>query len=309
MKSKNQTTSTRIKLASAGPELSRITHGLWRLKDWGKGPAEIQEMIHAALSLGVTTFDHADIYGDYGCEALFGQALAASSIAREDIELVTKCGIKLVSEHRSDHTINHYETTATHILTCVDQSLKKLRTDYIDLLLIHRPDPLMRATEVAEAFARLKETGKVRYFGVSNFLPGQFELLAETVDVPLVTNQIEYSVMDMEAQADGTLDLCQRRGIHPMAWSPLAGGRLFNEETEQAVRLRQKLTEIADQVEAKSIDQVALAWILHHPADFVIVVGTGKLSRLKAAVEAEKLELTRQHWFALWKASTGHDVP
>ncbi len=266
-------------------------------------------MIHACLALGITTFDHADIYGDYGCEELFGQALAASSVAREDIQLITKCGIKLVSENRPDHTINHYDTTTSHILASVDNSLKNLQTDYIDLLLIHRPDPLMRASEVAEAFSRLRGSGKVRHFGVSNFLPGQFELLASVVNVPLVTNQIEYSVMNMTAQADGTLDMCQRLGISPMVWSPLAGGRLFNEETNQAVRLRQKLTEIAGEMAAKSIDQVALAWILHHPADFVIVVGTGNLNRIKTAVEAEQLTLTRQQWFALWKASTGHDVP
>jgi predicted oxidoreductase len=300
---------SRIKVSPEGPELSRITHGLWRLKDWGKSPAEIPEMIHSCLQLGITTFDHADIYGDYNCETLFGAALAESSVRREHIELVTKCGIKLVSKNRPDVSIKHYDTSASHILDSVENSLKNLRTDYIDLLLIHRPDPLMNAREVGEAFSRLKESGKVLYFGVSNFLPSQFELLSAQTDVPLVTNQIEYSVLNTEAQDNGTLDMCQRLKISPMAWSPLGGGRLFHEHTERIIRLRKAMQDIADELSADSIDQVALAWILTHPADFVVVVGTGNLDRIKRAVEAEKTKLSRQQWFTIWTASTGHEVP
>jgi len=302
-------TSTRVKISPKGPELSRTAQGLWRLKDWNKSRRQIQELIDCCLQLGITTFDHADIYGDYSCEALFGAALAESSVRREDIELVTKCGIKLISRSHPEHSIQHYDTRASHIIASAEASLKNLRTDYIDLLLIHRPDPLMDAAEVAEAFGRLRESGKVLHFGVSNFVPSQFELLSSQMDVPLVTNQIEYSVLNMEAQDNGTLDMCQRLGISPMAWSPLGGGRLFKGRTRQIVRLRRALKDVAEELNAESIDQVALAWILTHPADFVVVLGTGNLDRIKTAVRAEEITLSRQQWFAIWRASMGHEVP
>lgn len=300
---------SRIKISPEGPELSRIAHGLWRLKDWGKSRAEIQEIIDSCLQLGITTFDHADIYGDYNCESLFGAALAESSVRREDIELVTKCGIKLVSENRPDVSIKHYDTSASHILDSVENSLKNLKTDYVDLLLIHRPDPLMNASEVGEAFSRLRESGKVLCFGVSNFLPSQFELLSSQTDVPLVTNQIEYSVLNTEAQDNGMLDMCQRLRISPMAWSPLGGGKLFHGHTERIVRLRKVMKDIADELSGDSIDQVALAWILNHPAQFVVVLGTGNLDRIRRSAGAEELKLSRQQWFRIWTASTGHEVP
>ncbi|MFH1718647.1 MAG: aldo/keto reductase [Planctomycetota bacterium] len=302
-------TSSRLRISQGGPEFSRTAHGLWRLKDWGKNRAEIKEMIHACLELGITTFDHADIYGDYTCEGLFGAALAESSVRRTDIELVTKCGIRLVSGNRPENSVKHYDTSASHIISSVEKSLKNLRTDYIDLLLIHRPDPLMNAQEVAEAFSRLRQSGKVLHFGVSNFLPSQFEMLSSQMDFPLVTNQIEFSVLDMEAQDNGMLDMCQKLSTSPMAWSPLGGGRFFKEHGEQIVRLRKALEDIAEELGDASIDQIALAWILNHPADFVVVLGTGNLDRIRKAVEAEKIKLTREQWFTIWTASTGHDVP
>ena len=301
--------SSRIKISPEGPEFSRMAHGLWRLKDWDKSPAEIQKMIHSCLQLGITTFDHADIYGDYNCESLFGAALAESSVRREDIELVTKCGIKLVSKNRPETSIKHYDTSASHIFNSVENSLNNLKTDYIDLLLIHRPDPLMNAEEVATAFSRLNESGKVLNFGVSNFLPSQFELLSSQMDVPLVTNQIEFSVLNLEAQDNGILDMCQRLRISPMAWSPLGGGTLFHDNTERIVRLRQVLKDMADELGANSIDQIALAWIHSHPANFVVVLGTGNLDRMKTAIEAEKIKLSREQWFTIWTASMGREVP
>ena len=301
--------SSRIKISPEGPEFSRMAHGLWRLKDWNKSPAEIQKMIHSCLQLGITTFDHADIYGDYNCESLFGAALAESSVRREDIELVTKCGIKLVSKNRPETSIKHYDTSASHIIDSVDNSLKNLRTDYIDLLLIHRPDPLMNAEEVGEAFSRLKESGKALHFGVSNFLPSQFELLSSQTDMPLVTNQIEFSVLNTEAQDNGILDMCQRLRISPMAWSPLGGGKLFHENSDRFMRLHKVMKDIADELGVDSIDQIALAWILTHPANFVIVIGTGNLNRIKRAVDAEHIKLAREQWFTIWSASTGHEVP
>ena len=191
----------------------------------------------------------------------------------------------------------------------MENSLKCLRTDYIDLLLIHRPDPLMDPREVNEAFVRLRQSGKVHYFGVSNFLPSQFEMLASKLDVPLVTNQIEYSVMNLDAHADGSIDLCQKLEIRPMAWSPLGGGRLFRDDSERAERLRQTLTRIGRDVGGASIDQVAIAWILKHPAEFVPVLGTGNLARITKAVAALDIELSTDQWFEIRRASLGQDVP
>lgn len=298
-----------VDLCKDGLRCSRIVHGLWRLADWNKSEAEVRELLARCLELGITTFDHADIYGDYTCEALFGEALAASKIDRSTIQVVTKCGIKLVSGNRLAHKIKCYDTSTSHIVASVENSLRNLRVDYIDLLLIHRPDPLTDPREVNEAFVTLKDSGKVRHFGVSNFLPSQFEMLASKLDVPLITNQIEYSVMHLEPHADGSLDLCQRLDIRPMAWSPMGGGRLFHEDSDRAERLREALGKIGRHLGGASMDQVALAWMLMHPAQFVPVLGTGRVTRITRAVEALELNLSRDQWFEIWCASTGCDVP
>jgi predicted oxidoreductase len=298
-----------IALSKDGPLCSRLVHGLWRLAGWKRSLSQIRATINFCLEQGITTFDHADIYGDYTCEQLFGDALAAAGIDRSRIQLVTKCGIKLVSQNRPSHRIKSYDTSCSHILASVDNSLKCLCTDYIDVLLIHRPDPLVDPEEVNKAFVTLRDNGKVRHFGVSNFLPSQFELLASRLDVPLVTNQIEYSVMHLAAHVDGTIDLCQKLGIRPMAWSPLGGGRLFRQDSPQAEALRETLADIGRQVGGASIDQVALAWILRHPVQFSVVLGTGDVRRIGQAIEALDISLSREQWFEIWRTSTGCDVP
>jgi len=298
-----------IALSKNGPFCSRLVHGLWRLGTWQRTASQIRATIDFCLEQGITTFDHADIYGDYTCEQLFGEAWAGTAVDRSSIQLVTKCGIKLVSANRPSHRIKSYDTSCSHILASVDNSLKCLDTDYIDLLLIHRPDPLMGPEEINKAFVTLRDNGKVRHFGVSNFLPSQFEMLASKLDVPLVTNQIEYSVMQPEAHADGTIDLCQKLGIRPMAWSPLAGGRLFHQDSPQAEALRETLSGIGRSVGGAEIDQVALAWILKHPVQFVVVLGTGDTTRIAKAIEALDVSLSREQWFEVWRASTGRDVP
>jgi predicted oxidoreductase len=290
------------------PGVSRIVHGLWRLAAWNQSKAEVRKLVEFCLAHGITTFDHADIYGDYTCEHLFGEALAEGGFDRSGIQLVTKCGIKLVSKNRPNHAVKSYDTSRDHIVASVERSLKNLRTDYIDLLLIHRPDPLMDPGQINEAFSRLKDAGKVRHFGVSNFTVSQFELLAAKLDVPVVTNQIEYSVIHLDPHDDGTLDCCQRLDVRPMAWSPLGGGRLFHEESKQAERLRESLNRIGHRLGA-SIDQVALAWLLKHPAQIVPVLGTGNISRLRKAVAALDVALSREQWFEIWCASAGRDVP
>jgi predicted oxidoreductase len=302
-------TILQVDLAVGGPSCSRIALGLWRLSSWGLSEEHLVDLIHASLDLGVTTFDHADIYGDYTCEQLFGRALALSPALRERMQLVTKCGIKLVSTSRPQHTIHHYDTSRQHILASVENSLRVLRTDRIDVLLIHRPDPLMDPDAVAEAFGLLRQAGKVLHFGVSNFTPSQFELLASRLDFPLVTNQVELSVMNMQVLHDGTVDHCHRLGISPMAWSPLGGGRLFHDDSQQAMRLRRALRTVGQSLGGASMDQVALAWILTHPARIVPVLGTGQLERIQKAARAAAIELTREQWFNIWRASTGQEVP
>jgi predicted oxidoreductase len=298
-----------IDVASDGPRFSRLVAGLWRLAEWEMSPNDLVGWIEECLGMGITTFDHADIYGDYLCERLFGEALAAKPSLREKMQIVTKCGIKLVSRYRPENAVQYYDTSKAHIIGAVENSLEMLRTDHIDLLMIHRPDPLMNADEVAEAFDELRRAGKALHFGVSNFTPWQYELLSSRLDYPLVTNQVEISVMNLAALHDGTVDQCQQYRISPMAWSPFGGGELFQSDSEKAVRVRRALTAVGDELGGVSVDQVALAWIFTHPARILPVLGTGKIDRIKAAAAAEGLSLSRQQWFAVWIASMGHEVP
>lgn len=288
---------------------SRIVHGMWRLREWGMDKQELLQLIEECMEMGITTFDHADIYGDYSCEDLFGQALRLKPSLRSSIQIVTKCGIKLRSAKYPEHLVNHYDTSKEHIIRSVENSLLHFGTDYVDTLLIHRPDPFMDPAEVAEAFAQLKQEGKVLEFGVSNFLPSQMELLASYLDMPLVTNQLEISIMQFEHFEKGTIEKCQEKRIAPMAWSPLAGGSIFSASTERAVRVKKTLEEIKEEIGADSIDEVMYAWLLAHPAKIMPIVGSGKLERIRTAAQAVKLTLSRQQWFRMYVSSLGHNVP
>lgn len=287
---------------------SRIALGFWRAAQWQMSRKEILALIEGALESGITTFDHADIYGSYTCEGLFGEALAENPKLRSQLQLVTKCGIKLISEKFPQHSIKHYDTSTEHILASAERSLKHLRTDYLDLLLIHRPDPFMNADDVAAAFSTLRAAGKVRHFGVSNFTPSQFELLASRLDFPLITNQVEFSVMRLDPLHNGVFDQCQKLRISPMAWSPLGGGRLFSGTDETARRVCEALSNVGRMLGA-DIGQTALAWILAHPARIQPVIGTGKLERVRQAAAADSLQMTREQWFMIWCAAAGRDVP
>lgn len=291
------------------PVLSRIAIGLWRLGSWGLTNAQLLDFIEQCMDAGITTFDHADIYGNYTCEEIFGQAMAGQSSLRSKMQLVSKCGIKLISENRPKHQAKTYDTSRKHIIKSVENSLKALQTDFLDVLLIHRPDPLMNADETAEAFRSLRESGKVLHFGVSNFMPHQFDLLQSRLDFPLITNQVEISVLKPDTFFNGTLEHCQQHRIQPMAWSPLAGGRLFNSDDERAIRVRKVLTEITGQHKNADMEQIALAWLLNHPSGIVPVIGTGNINRVKNAVEAEQIQLTPEQWFSIYIASVGSDLP
>lgn len=302
-------TVSRIQMTESGPEFSRLVAGVWRVREWGMDTRGLLDFIHGCLDVGITTFDNADIYGGYTAEGIFGAALAAEPGLRNRLELVTKCGIQLLSPNRPGNRVHHYDTSRDHIIASAENALREMRTDYLDLLLIHRPDPLMDADEVAGAFGVLRAAGKVRAFGVSNFMPWQFHLLQSRLDFPLVTNQIELSALYLDPLHDGTLDQLQRLRVPPMAWSPLAGGRLFDPHDERAARVRAALARAGDELGGAAVDQVALAWLLHHPARVLPVLGTGKIERVRAAADAERLALDRQQWFAVWEASAGREVP
>ena len=286
--------------------LSPIVAGLWRLHEWQLDvPARVR-WIGQALDLGITSFDHADIYGGYGVEALFGEALAAAPGLRDRLQIVTKCGIKLVSPARPAHGAKSYDSSRAHVLASVDASLQALRTDRIDLLLMHRPDLLMDPDELAATFNELRGAGKVLAFGVSNHSPSQLALLHRRH--ALVTNQVELSPLQMGALADGTLDQCTDLGLRPMIWSPLGGGRLFTGQDQQTRRVRTVLEELGRN-HGVGAATMAYAWILRHPAQPLPITGSGRIEALRDAVSALDVQLSTEDWYRVWQASAGHEVP
>ncbi|APP07443.1 aldo/keto reductase [Vibrio harveyi] len=299
----------KVVTAPNGPEFSELVQGYWRAVDWGMTAQERLSFLKQHIELGITTVDHADIYGNYECEALFGEALALDKSVREQIQIVTKCDINLCGDKTPERKINHYDTSAAHIYQSVNNSLERLNVDEIDVLLIHRPDVLMDADEVAEAFSELHKVGKVKHFGVSNFTPRQFELLQSRLSKPLVTNQVEINPLNFDVAHDGTLDQMQTLRVRPMAWSCLGGGSIFTGDTEQAVRVRNELEMIREEVGANSIDEVIYAWVRRLPSKPMPIIGSGKIERVHSAVNALNIELTREQWYRVWVASKGHGVP
>ncbi|MGA2749063.1 MAG: aldo/keto reductase [Verrucomicrobiota bacterium] len=298
-----------IRFSADGPAASRLALGAWRLADARLTREDIRALVHQALEAGITTIDHADIYGRHACQRLFGDALAGDAALRDQMQLVTKCGVKLIPATGSAQRVKYYDTSRAHILASVDDSLEALRTDRVEMLLIHRSDPMLDPDEVAEAFEALKKAGKALHFGVSNFTPSQFDLLASRLPFGLVTNQLQFSVLHTSPLYEGTFDQCLRLRISPMAWSPLDGGRLLKEEDERARRVRRALGEVGRELGGAAIEQVALAWILAHPARIIPIVGTTNRERLKSAAAAVGLSLSREQWFFILEASAGGPVP
>lgn len=292
----------RIALAP-GFDISRIAYGMWRLgDDADTSPGRVQAKIEACLAQGITTVDQADIYGGYAAEALLGKTLAASPGLRESIEIVTKCGIVAPLGRHREAAVKHYDTSAAHITASVDHSLRAMALERIDLLLIHRPDPLMDHVETAAALDRLVASGKVRHVGVSNFKPHDFTLLDSVMRSPLVTNQIEISLLHHTPFTNGDVAFLQERGVVPMAWSPLAGGGLF-----ARADLMSELSRVA---RAQGVDEaaVAVAWLMAHPAGIVPVMGSNDLARIATLGDAKRVEMTRETWFTLYTAAMGYEV-
>tara|TARA_R110002020_G_scaffold89716_6_gene219145 strand:- start:998 stop:1891 length:894 start_codon:yes stop_codon:yes gene_type:complete len=293
---------------SLSPDLtvSRIIYGMWRLGDAADtSPAHVQDKVEACLEQGITTMDQADIYGGYTAEAVFGGALKAAPHLREKIEIITKCGIVAPAGRHAASRVKHYDTSAAHITASVEASLRDMATDYVDLLLIHRPDPLIDPDETGTALDALVASGKVRAVGVSNFRPWDFSLLQSSMETTLVTNQIEMSLLATDAFINGDLAYLQERMIPAMAWSPLGGGALFSGD-HPALQVR--LQELAaDQGVEPSA--VAIAWLLRHPAQILPVMGTNNLDRIRSLSDAAKVTLDRQTWFDLYTLAIGKEVP
>ncbi|MBP7396107.1 MAG: aldo/keto reductase [Flavobacterium sp.] len=285
--------------------LSPIIAGAMNWGVWDKNlkTKEMENLIHICFENKITTFDHADIYGSYTTEAQFGKALSNSKIKREQIQLISKCGIQMLAEKRNN-TIKHYDYSKDYIIWSVENSLKNLKTDFLDVLLLHRPSPLMQADEIAEAVEKLKSEGKIIDFGVSNFTSSQTELIRQKT--PISYNQIQFSATDYQPMLDGSLDYMQLHQIRPLSWNPL--GSVFRQENMQTYRLRKLLATLVSKYEIGA-DTILLAWILKHPAHIIPIAGTVNVARIQALMKATELQLSQEDWFAIWTESMGNEVP
>jgi predicted oxidoreductase len=286
--------------------LSPIISGTMNWGIWDKNltAKEMENMIQICIENKITTFDHADIYGSYTTEAAFGKAFQSSKISREKLQLITKCGIQMITENRPENKIKHYEYSKEYIVWSAEESLKKLKTDYVDVFLLHRPSPLMQADEIAEAIEKLKSEGKIIDFGLSNFTSSQTELIRQKTEVSY--NQVQFSATHYEAMLDGSLDYMQTHGICPLSWNPL--GTVFREDTKKTRRLKKLLSDLVKKYSFGS-DTLLLAWILKHPAGVVPIAGTVNVARIQSLMKAVELEMDKEDWFAIWTESMGDDVP
>lgn len=275
----------------------------WGVWDKNLNTSEMANLINVCCENKITTFDHADIYGGYTTEASFGNALTESKISREKIQLISKCGIQHISENRQNK-VKHYDYSKDYIIWSVENSLKNLQSDYLDVLLLHRPSPLMNADEIAEAVEKLKTDGKILDFGLSNFTPSQTDLIRSKTEVSY--NQIQFSATDFSAMLDGSLDYMQVNTIRPMAWNPL--GTVFRENTDQTKRLKTLLADLVSKYHVGS-DTILLSWILQHPAKIIPIAGTVNVSRLQQLFKATEFKLEREEWFSIWTESMGNQVP
>ena len=284
---------------------SRIVYGMWRVADDANtSPEHVAAKIRSCLDQGITTFDQADIYGDYGAEAVLGDALRANPSLRQQMEIVTKCDIVAPIGKYSDKPVKYYDTSRAHIRASVENSLQVMGLDVIDLLLIHRPDPLMDHHETGTALDELVAEGKVRTVGVSNFRPWDWSLLQSAMKNQLVTNQIEISLAEISPFTNGDLAFHQQHDHPIMAWSPLGGGNLMTASGQLADRMDTLAKD-------HGVDRaaIAVAFLLAHPAKILPVMGTNNLDRIATLADALKVKLDRESWFMLYEAALGAEVP
>lgn len=311
-----------IPLGGSSLTSSRLAYGCWRIAgDWNRSgvTAETEsrgrQAVLAAFEAGYTFFDHADIYCEGLAEEIFGQVLQKNPGLREGVVIATKCGIRK-SGDPGPHAPFRYDFSADHITRSCEGSLRRLGVETIDLYQLHRPDYLMDPAEVASAFTQLKQSGKAREFGVSNFRPSQVSLLQKACPMRLIANQVEISLACRERFEDGTLDQCLAEKITPLAWSPLAGGRLGQgakkvlpwQESYNTEKLFPVLDAVAD-ARGASRTAVALAWLLKHPSGIVPIIGSTNPSRIREAAKATELELSREEWYRLLEAARSEQLP
>ncbi|MDO4619287.1 MAG: aldo/keto reductase [Lachnospiraceae bacterium] len=288
-------------------EMSRLVAGCMRMADSGLDGDGIRNFVHTCLDLGIDTFDHAPVYGASRCESLFGEEVLAKDPAiRNQMKIVTKAGIILPGQKGNQHIF--YDSTKENLLNEIDQSLQRLHTDHVDLLLVHRPDVLGSHEQTAEALDEIVKSGKALNVGVSNYDPEMVAALASYLKAPLVVNQMEFSVKAVYNFFNGVIDIAQRLHTALMAWSPLGGGSVFKGEDEQSVRLRETIEKIAADHQV-SMDAVMYAFLLKHPAKIMPVTGTMNTDRIRTAVESLDLELSYDEWYGILAASRGFDVP
>ncbi len=290
---------------------SRIIQGFYRADQWGMSSQEMNRFIHELVERGVTTVDHADIYGHYTVEGMFGKALALSPSLRDQLQIVTKCGIVQPNAIHPHQTAHRYDLSKIHIKRAVERSLKELQVDYLDSLLIHRPSPLMKPCEITDAVKDLVDEGKIRSFGVSNFKRAQYELLNRCLKddkFHIAVNQIEISPYQLTAFQDGTIDDMQRENVKLMAWSPFAGGALFQSDDQKGQRVMTVLKRIA-QAHHTTVEAIVSAWFKKHPAQIMPIVGTQQLERLDRVIHGLDIELYDQEWFDIFTAAQGYDIP
>lgn len=299
----------RTQIAPDGPSFSRMVYGTWRMLDDAPSAQDINRRLHMCLELGITTIDGAEIYGGYAQEAALGAALALTPGLRDKLELVTKSGIYIPHPTAPSRRVAHYDVTAKRLTECVDAALKRLGTDRIEVFLVHRPDWLTSIDDTANGLNALVKSGKIRWAGVSNYSPSQYAALNSRMDQPLVTNQVEFSLLHMDPMFDGTFDQMQAERVRPMAWSPLAGGGLFDRNNLAAQRLAEEVALISAKYGDASLEQLAYAWVMAHPSRPVPVIGTNRLDRIASAVKAATITLDREDWFGLWVAAKGHGIP
>jgi predicted oxidoreductase len=293
----------KIKIHPSGPEVSRLVYGAWRINDGNDTDTELSRLFGECIESGVTWFDHADIYGDYSCEERFGKILNQNPEWKKKISIVTKTNIQLISDQFPDRKIKSYNTDPDYIRKSVETSLKKLGVEYLDILLLHRQDPLMDPSLTGSCLDSLVQEGKIRFAGVSNFTPSHFTMLQSKMKNPLVTNQIEINPLRLDPFWNGDLDFCLEKGISPMAWSPLGGGKIFS-KTEWKDRLG-----AFAKARGISVSAWILAWLLRHPAGIIPVLGTTKLDRLREMLESWNHLLDREEWFAGLELFSGTEVP
>lgn len=290
----------KIYLSDAGPKVSPAIYGFYRWHQEENMPATMERVVRLCLELGINTFDHADVYGNYQCEELFGNLIANGSVKREDIILFTKCGLRIPDASQPSVRITHADTSKEHILRTLDNSLRKLKTDYIDIFLLNGFDPIANLEETAITLRQLKEKGKIKNIGIVNFSVFQHQLLASYLQLPIVTNHIELNLLNTAALDNGQIDYIKQRYMRPLASSPLAAGRIANGDDFAATKLRRKLAEISAKYNA-DIESVAVAWIIKLGA--LPLIGTTDEKRIRNIVHALSIDLEREDWYQLYETS------